>query len=204
MIKNIVFDMGNVIIDFNPKEIVNNYTKNNEDKKILLDIVFYGQEWLDLDRGTLELPDAIKQIREKLPINLKDTGEKILKTWTEYISEDDKMKNLMKDLKKKGYNTYILSNAPYNMFKYLSNSEIPSLVDGMIISCEEKVSKPEEEIYNKLFTKFNIKPEESFFIDDRKQNIEASRKLGMAGHVYDMNNIEALILDLKKHNINLD
>lgn len=204
MIKNIVFDMGNVIIDFNPKEIVNNYTKNNEDKKILLDIVFYGQEWLDLDRGTLELPDAIKQIREKLPINLKDTGEKILKTWTEYISEDDKMKNLMKDLKKKGYNTYILSNAPYNMFKYLSNSEIPRLVDGMIISCEEKVSKPEEEIYNRLFTKFNIKPEESFFIDDRKQNIEASRKLGMAGHVYDMNNIEALILDLKKHNINLD
>ena len=204
MIKNIIFDMGNVIIDFNPKEIVNNYTKNNEDKKILLDIVFYGQEWLDLDRGTLELPDAIKQIREKLPINLKDTGEKILKTWTEYISEDDKMKNLMKDLKKKGYNTYILSNAPYNMFKYLSNSEIPSLVDGMIISCEEKVSKPEEEIYNKLFTKFNIKPEESFFIDDRKQNIEASRKLGKAGHVYDMNNIEVLILDLKKHNINLD
>ena len=204
MIKNIVFDMGNVIIDFNPKEIVNNYTKNNEDKKILLDIVFYGQEWLDLDRGTLELPDAIKQIREKLPINLKDTGEKILKTWTEYISEDDKMKNLMKDLKKKGYNTYILSNAPYNMFKYLSNSEIPRLVDGMIISCEEKVSKPEEEIYNRLFTKFNIKPEESFFIDDREPNIEASRKLGMAGHVYDMNNIEALILDLKKHNINLD
>lgn len=203
MIKNIIFDMGNVIIDFNPKEIVNNYTKNNEDKKILLDIVFYGQEWLDLDRGTLELPDAIKQIREKLPINLKDTGEKILKTWTEYISEDDKMKNLMKDLKKKGYNTYILSNAPYNMFKYLSNSEIPSLVDGMIISCEEKVSKPEEEIYNKLFTKFNIKPEESFFIDDRKQNIEASRKLGMAGHVYDMNNIEDLISDLKKHEINI-
>lgn len=204
MIKNIIFDMGNVIIDFNPKEIVNNYTKNNEDKKILLDIVFYGQEWLDLDRGTLELPDAIKQIREKLPINLKDTGEKILKTWTEYISEDDKMKNLMKDLKKKGYNTYILSNAPYNMFKYLSNSEIPSLVDGMVISCEEKTSKPEEEIYNRLFTRFNLKPEESFFIDDREPNIKASKKLGMDGHIYDMNNIEALILDLKKHNINLD
>lgn len=203
MIKNIIFDMGNVIIDFNPKEIVNNYTKNNEDKKILLDIVFYGQEWLDLDRGTLELPDAIKQIREKLPINLKDTGEKILKTWTEYISEDDKMKNLMKDLKKKGYNTYILSNAPYNMFKYLSNSEIPSLVDGMVISCEEKTSKPEEEIYNRLFTRFNLKPEESFFIDDREPNIKASKKLGMDGHIYDMNNIEDLISDLKKHEINI-
>ena len=203
MIKNIVFDMGNVIIDFNPKEIVNNYTKNNEDKKILLDIVFYGQEWLDLDRGTLELPDAIKQIREKLPINLKDTGEKILKTWTEYISEDDKMKNLMKDLKKKGYNTYILSNAPYNMFKYLSNSEIPTLVDGMVISCEEKTSKPEEEIYNRLFTRFNLKPEESFFIDDREPNIKASKKLGMDGHIYDMNNIEDLISDLKKHEINI-
>lgn len=203
MIKNIVFDMGNVIIDFNPKEIVNNYTKNNEDKKILLDIVFYGQEWLDLDRGTLELPDAIKQIREKLPINLKDTGEKILNTWTEYISEDDKMKNLMKDLKKKGYNTYILSNAPYNMFKYLSNSEIPTLVDGMVISCEEKTSKPEEEIYNRLFTRFNLKPEESFFIDDREPNIKASKKLGMDGHIYDMNNIEDLISDLKKHEINI-
>ena len=89
------------------------------------------------------------------------------------------------------------------MFKYLSASEIPSLVDGMVISCEEKTSKPEEEIYNRLFTKFNIKPEESFFIDDRKQNIEASRKLGMAGHVYDMNNIEDLISDLKKHEINI-
>ena len=203
MIKNIIFDMGNVIIDFNPKEIVNNYTKNNEDKKILLDIVFYGQEWLDLDRGTLELPDAIKQIREKLPINLKDTGEKILNTWTNYISEDDKMKILMKELRKKGYKTYILSNAPYNMFKYLSASEIPSLVDGMVISCEEKTSKPEEEIYNRLFTRFNIKPEESFFIDDREPNIKASKKLGMDGHIYDMNNIEDLISDLKKHEINI-
>lgn len=203
MIKNIIFDMGNVIIDFNPKEIVNNYTKNNEDKKILLDIVFYGQEWLDLDRGTLELPDAIKQIREKLPINLKDTGENILNTWTNYISEDDKMKILMKELRKKGYKTYILSNAPYNMFKYLSASEIPSLVDGMVISCEEKTSKPEEEIYNRLFTRFNLKPEESFFIDDREPNIKASKKLGMDGHIYDMNNIEDLISDLKNHGVNI-
>lgn len=203
MIKNIIFDMGNVIIDFNPKEIVNNYTKNNEDKKILLDIVFYGQEWLDLDRGTLELPDAIKQIREKLPENLKNVGENILNTWTNYISEDDKMKILMKELRKKGYKTYILSNAPYNMFKYLSASEIPSLVDGMVISCEEKTSKPEEEIYNRLFTRFNLKPEESFFIDDREPNIKASKKLGMDGHIYDMNNIEDLISDLKKHEINI-
>ena len=204
MIKNIVFDMGNVIIKFNPKEIVNNYVENEEDKKILLDTIFYGQEWLDLDNGTLDLSDAIKIIKEKLPKNLKNVGENILNTWTNYISEDDKMKILMKELRKKGYKTYILSNAPYNMFKYLSASEIPSLVDGMVISCEEKTSKPEEEIYNRLFTRFNIKPEESFFIDDRYQNIEESRKLGMEGHIYDMDNIEALISDFKNYDIDLD
>lgn len=99
---------------------------------------------------------------------------------------------------------YILSNAPYSMIKYLENSEIPSLVDGIILSCEEKSSKPEEEIYNRLFTRFNIKPEESFFIDDRYQNIEESRKLGMEGHIYDMDNIEALISDFKNYDIDLD
>lgn len=196
--------MGNVIIKFNPNEIVSNYTDNEEEKKILLDIIFNGQEWLDLDRGTLDLLDAIKIIRGKLKENLKDIGENILNTWTKYIYEDDKMKDLMRKIRNKGYKMYILSNAPYSMIKYLENSEIPSLVDGIILSCEEKSSKPEEEIYNRLFTRFNIKPEESFFIDDRYQNIEESRKLGMEGHIYDMGNIEALISDFKNYDIDLD
>ena len=204
MIKNIIFDMGNVIIKFNPNEIVSNYTDNEEEKKILLDIIFNGQEWLDLDRGTLDLLDAIKIIRGKLKENLKDIGENILNTWTKYIYEDNKMKDLMRKIRSKGYKMYILSNAPYSMIKYLENSVIPSLVDGIILSCEEKSSKPEEEIYNRLFTRFNIKPEESFFIDDRYQNIEESRKLGMEGHVYDMDNIEALISDFKNYDIDLD
>ena len=85
MIKNIIFDMGNVIIKFNPNEIVSNYTDNEEEKKILLDIIFNGQEWLDLDRGTLDLLDAIKIIKGKLKENLKDIGENILNTWTKYI-----------------------------------------------------------------------------------------------------------------------
>lgn len=179
MIKNIVFDMGNVLIEFSPEKLVKNFTDDEEDRKALLDIVFYGKEWLDLDEGTLEYEDAIKIFRCKLPEHLGDTAEKIMETWTNYLVEDENMKKIVRKLRKKGYKTYILSNAPLNMNKYLSKSKMIELFDGMIISAVEKISKPEEGIYKKLFEKYNLNPEESFFIDDRKVNIEAAERLGM-------------------------
>lgn len=204
MIKNIVCDMGNVLIEFSPEKLVEKYANNEEDKKALLDIVFYGKEWLDLDEGTLDYDDAIKIFRCKLPEHLGDTAEEILNTWTNYLVEDENMKKIVKKLKDKGYKTYILSNAPLNMKKYLLKSDLSKLFDGMIISAEEKISKPKEGIYKRLFEKYNLNPVESFFIDDRKVNIDSANKLGMVGHVHDMNNLESLISDFKKYGISID
>ena len=63
--------------------------------------------------------------------------------------------------------------------------------------------KPNEDIYYRLFEKFKLKPEECFFIDDNKKNILTSRKLGMKGHIFDMNNYQKLKEELNENDIQI-
>ena len=201
MIKNIIFDLGNVILEFNGKKQASEFTKIEEEKELLNNVMFSSQEWLDLDRGTLEVDTAIEIFKSKLPDNLKNIVEKIMNTWSDYLDIQFNMLEVVKKLKENGYKTYILSNAPVKIEEYLNDIEFIKYFDGRVISALEKVSKPEKEIYLRLFDKYNLVPEESFFIDDKKENIDAANSLGMKGHIHDMNNLESLYESFKANDI---
>lgn len=201
MIKNIIFDFGNVLLEWNEDKVVSNYSKNKEEKEILKKVIFKSDDWFKLDDGTLGYKEAIEIFKEKLPTNLNIEVEEIMNTWYKTMPINQEICNLIKELKEKRYKIYALSNTHIPVYEYVKNSEIGKYFDGFLISSIEKMMKPNKEIYDRLFEKFELIPQECFFIDDSEKNIEASRKCGMDGHVFDMNNFQELVQELKKKKI---
>ena len=198
MIKNIIFDLGNVLIRFKPEEFINKNIKEEYREKFF-NVVFKGQEWADLDRGVLEYNDAIKIFSEKIP----ECSLEIKKFFDNYILDAlepiEKNIEIMKSLKGK-YKLYVLSNFHYPAFDYIfKNWEFFKYFDGKIVSGHCKLLKPEKEIYKLLCSTYSLKPDECVFIDDTKVNIESAEKFGIRGiHLTDINILEE---KLKENNL---
>lgn len=94
---------------------------------------------------------------------------------------------LIEKLKRNGYKIYGLSNTNIQFYEYIKKSDIGVYFDGFIISAEEKLLKPDKEIFERLFEKFSLNPQECFFIDDTEQNVIAGRECGMQGFVFNIN-----------------
>lgn len=201
MIKNIIFDFGNVLLEWNEDKVVSNYSNNKDEQEILKKVIFKSDDWLKLDDGTMDYKQAITLFKEKLPSNSSVRVEEIMNTWYKTMPMNQEICNLIKKLKENNYKIYALSNTHVPVYEYVKNSEIGKYFDGFLISAIEKMMKPNEEIYHRLFEKFELVPQECFFIDDSEKNIEISRKCGMEGHIFDMNDFQKLTDELKKMNI---
>ena len=110
MIKNIIFDFGNVLFEWNQDEIVTNYSNNKEEQEILKNVIFKSDEWFKLDDGSMEYQEIIPLFKEKLPTNLKSKVEEIMSTWYTKMPINQEICGLIKELKKNNYKIYALSN----------------------------------------------------------------------------------------------
>jgi putative hydrolase of the HAD superfamily len=183
MIRNIIFDMGNVLRDFAPMKCILPYI-NGEDALLIRDELFGKEDWYLLDRGDITYEELETRVKLRLPKRLHNTLDEIIAHWHEYMPEDLEMTELVKTLKANGYHIYLLSNASVRFTVYKDSFEALKYFDGAIISAFYNTVKPEEKIYRILFDTYKLKPEECFFIDDNRDNVEGGRKLGMNGHVF--------------------
>ena len=185
-IKNIVFDMGRVLLDYDPVLVARYLGASEEESALIKKHLFGSEEWILLDKGTITEEEALERIHNRLPNErMKKLAKECLSCWHEYnISPKPGMEAVVRDLKAKGYRMYICSNASLR-FRTFQN-EIPgfSMMEGALVSAEEKLLKPDPAIYRRLFEKFQIRPEESFFIDDLQENIDGAKACGMAGYCF--------------------
>ncbi len=202
MIKNIIFDCGRVLIKFNPIEIVSRILPEIKEKSLLSKEIFETAVWQLLDKGVISKEEAYGTICSRLPNNLHEHCKIILDNWYNELDEIPDTLKLMKDLKNKNYNIYILSNFNCDFYKEIDNLGIKDILSGQIVSSEEKYLKPDKEIYLKLFEKYNLNPSECYFIDDKEENIEAGKKLEMDGFVF-KDNVEELKSDLINKGVNI-
>lgn len=205
MVKNIVFDFGGVVLTWNPKIILKNFTSRESDIELLTNIIYKSKEWQMLDNGTITREDATKILEEKLPKRLKRTCKNIIYHFQEYQILNDDICKLIIQLKENEYNVYALSNTHISVYEDMKNRYIGKYFDGYIISALEKLMKPNKEIYLRLFEKFNLKPNECFFIDDREENIAMGENLGMLGHILNREEygITKLLQDFNKYGIKI-
>ena len=195
MIKNIVFDLGNVILKGSPNIVLEQIKIDKKQYESIKNDFF--NDWKSLDLGESTLREQLEKCKFDFEID-SEIEEKLLHYY-KYRPFNVEILELIKELKNKGYKIYILSNNNKEAEKYLL--EIPDFkaFDGWIFSCDYQIMKPDPKIYNILFETYNLKPEECFFIDDSRKNIETGNKLGMAGFVLECehNGIAELRKELK-------
>lgn len=200
MIRNIVFDMGRVLLNYDPLKVCWQYTDSEEDVKRMDQALFSSPEWILLDNGLITEDEAMAIVKGRLEEDrLKEMAHQCMAHWHEYnISPKEGMGELVRDLKEKGYRIYLCSNASHRLRVY--QNEIPGiqLFDGILVSAEERLLKPDPAIYQRLFDKFSIAPEESYFIDDLKANIDGAKEAGMDGYCFADGDVERLKENLRR------
>jgi len=179
MIKNIIFDLGNVLLKFKPQEFLLRFTPDKEYIDQFVSKVTRSKIWLELDRGTNSVENARTIFLSKFPQE-KEFIELFFDQWMDMLTPIEENIEILKELKELGFKTYILSNFIKETFSYVSSKySFFSLFNGQIISGVENVIKPEKAIYELLLSRYNLAPEESLFIDDILFFLKPAKKLGM-------------------------
>ena len=184
MIRNIVFDMGRVLLEYEPLEYIREYLKDENDIEIMNREMFNASEWPENDRGTISSDQFISLVCARIPERLHLPAKQIWEHWYEHLKPIEETNAIAADLKKRGYQVYLLSNVSvkYYVFRRLITA-IP-FFDGEFISADVHYIKPEREIYELFFQKYNLDPRECFFIDDCAENVAAGEQFGMSGFCY--------------------
>ena len=204
MIKNIIFDLGNVVFKLKFENVIRKFTQNEIEINLLKSVIFESEEWIKLDDGAINKEDAINIMISNLPENLHNTCREIMKCWTkECLILNEQTIKFIKKVREKGYSTFILSNAPLEIPRFLEEMDVLQYFEGKLISAEDRLSNPDIRIYELLLKRFNLIPEECLFIDDRRKNIESAIKCGLNGYVFNYNEFDKFLEEIKKYNINI-
>lgn len=196
MIQNVIFDVGNVLVDFQWEKYLDGFGFPKEKRERIADATFRSITWNERDRGTLKEEEYIRQFVDGAPEYEQEIRE-VIRRSGETISRFDYAVTWVKYLKEQGYHLYILSNySEYMLEQTRKNMDFLKYMDGIIFSCEVKELKPEAGIYQKLLDTYGLDPECSVFLDDRKENCEGAEKFGI--HTIQFQNFKQAASDLKK------
>lgn len=185
MISSIVFDMGGVLIRWNPEDMLRQYELSRQDMEILNRELFKSVEWIQQDRGILSEEELARLVCARIPERLHQPVKTLVYGWhRRHLSPMPGMSELVRELKEAGYHIYLLSNASLALREYFPRIPGSECFEKLLVSAEEKVLKPSHEIFERLYEKFGLNPGQCWFIDDSPQNVEGAIQTGMGGSVF--------------------
>ena len=184
VIKNIIFDMGNVLLQFRPQVALDTFFDTQEDKDIINRELFLGPEWIMGDEGIITNEERYDRICHRIPERLHEQFKRCIGGWDACLIPVPGADEFCQEAKERGYGMYILSNA-CNRFRHFFPREFrEDYFDGIVVSSEIKLIKPNPEIYNYILKTYGLKPEECLFLDDREENVETALGTGMRAEVF--------------------
>ena len=184
MIKNIVFDLGRVMVEFDPVAYLRTFGYPEETVQTLHEIVF-GRDWYLHDRGDYRtIEDLRAALIKKHPAWQAELTAVLRGDWVKihYLKTDTA--DYMAELKRRGYRIYILSNLSVESYAFIRQYDFFRLIDGGVFSYQERSCKPEEKIYRVLLDRYSLVPEETVFLDDNPDNIAEADRLGIRGVLF--------------------
>ena len=180
MIRNLVFDLGNVLIEWNSEKILTFFEPEKERRQLLRRAIFESGVWHQTDKGELSLKEACDEVLVQLDDSYHPAVQNIFYNWYEIVEVYSGLQEQILLWAEQGYRIYILSTTCEIFYRIEKAGLLPiyPLLSGYILSSEVGVVKPEPEIYQKLLKKYGIEPTESVFIDDIQANLDTAAELG--------------------------
>lgn len=190
-VKNIIFDMGRVLLKFDPYVSLDTYCDNQQDKEILYKELFEGPEWIMGDEGKITNGQRYELVKERVPERLHRALKLVVENWVMCMEPVEGAQDFYKLVKENGFKTYVLSNACNRFYGYFPRFYDLNSFQGVVVSSDVKMIKPNPAIYEYILKTYDLKPEECLFIDDVEANVEAAKKAGIKGFLF-KNNYEEL------------
>lgn len=178
-IRNVVLDMGNVLMKFDGPYFSSLYTDTTEDAALLNDALFGSTMWSLLDSGTISHETMSRYARAHLPARLHPNLAECVAHWPERSDPIEPVNDLAIRLKGEGYGIYLLSNANTRIIEQLGHAPVLPFLDGYVVSAQERLMKPDPAIFRLLCDRFELDPAECLFVDDNADNCEGARVAGM-------------------------
>lgn len=184
MLKNVILDMGNVLLDYNPGVALDHFFRTEEDKALIRRELFDGPEWVQGDLGYITNEQRYDGVSKRVPERLHAGLRACVDGWDMCMVPLDGALDFCQFVKESGYGIYVLSNASAEFHQYFSKYFDPAFFDGIVISAEVHIVKPDEGIYLYLLEQYGLRAEECLFIDDRLNNVEGARTCGMQAYQF--------------------
>lgn len=191
--RNIVFDLGGVLFARDPRKFEREFVE-------FFSYIYLPQMpkfWEDYDRGVVSYDEVLTSLSEYNSCS-RDLADKNLRRSIITQEAIPSTVALIEELKRAQLRLYVLSNMSLEFIEFLRQQPVYRHFDGEVVSCEEHVVKPEPEIYARLESRYQLKPHETLFIDDRRANVEAARERGWHGYHFDAHNPESSCAELRR------
>lgn len=196
MITTIIFDIGNVLVDFCWEEYLNSFGFSEQIVKRIAEATVLNSAWNEFDRGGSEEEELIDSFVRNDP-GIEKEIRRICENIHDMLKRREYAIPWIKELKEMGYKVYYLSNFSKKAERECAHTiDFIPYTDGGILSYQVKIVKPDPEIYKLLMKRYELVPQECVFIDDREDNCQAARELGI--HAIPFTTKENAIEELKK------
>lgn len=196
MVKNVIFDIGNVILNFDLNYILPKFTKNSDEQNFIVDNIINSPEWLGyslIDTGYITKENAIAIVQDRTNHKNDNLIESFWNNYNNYSLVDNRVIELIKNLKLRGYKIYLLSNINEHTFINVEKSGLFDIVDGYVLSYKEHQVKPYVAIYETLLNRYELMASECLFIDDNEKNIKTAQELGFITRKVLSDNYESVL-----------
>lgn len=179
MIKNVILDMGNVLLDYNPEVPLNMFCDCEEAKDIIRNELFHGPEWVMGDRGDIPDKGRYELVKQRVPEKYWDALKQCCDRWYICMNPIQGAAEFCSFVREQGLGIYILSNASDAFYEYFPKFLPLTFFDGVVVSADIHMLKPDPEIYTYLTDKYGLEPSECLFIDDMPQNVQGAKQAGL-------------------------
>lgn len=182
---DIVFDLGNVLFEWNPQRLVAELFADEHDQQEALQKVIHHYDWQMLDKGTMTLKEAIARADKRCSLGVRQIT-RLFDEIPKHLLPIAEMIDVPKELNQEGYRLYVLSNMQRPFYEYLASTyDIWHNFAGIVISSHVHMIKPEPEIYKHLIETYCLAPGNTVFLDDIQINIEMAERSGMKTILFD-------------------
>lgn len=176
---NIVFDLGGVVFNWQPDAIISSVFQDRETQDLVKKAIFEHPDWVELDKGTMALDRAIDRGVTRTGLPHQDI-EKLLNEVPRFLTPIQETIELIHTLAVTSSRLFVLSNMHVASITYLEEQHgFWHIFDGIVISSRIQMVKPEAKIYRHLLTEHQLKPAETIFIDDTRENLTAASLVGI-------------------------